>query len=245
MGDLNYRITSDVPNSVVFDYARNNFQQLLKKDQLLVSKNAGFAFTGFEEPAIHFPPTYKYIRGTSVYDDRAEKKIRTPSWCDRILYHTHDKPSSTECAPITVTEYNHVPSMTTSDHKPVFQRAVVLVKKYDQVCMQRIRQETEALLKEENPLTVPRAVLTATDMDFGDIRYKVGAHQTVQIRNESDCNAYYRFLPKDKENRVISPLFTLSKVFGVLRPHETITITVELVIDHHNIAVITERARDV
>lgn len=108
MGDLNYRITSDVPDSVVFDYAKNDFQRLLSRDQLLVSQNAGFAFVGFTEPPITFPPTYKYIRGSSQYDDRKEKKIRAPSWCDRILYCLHDASSSTEVSRITVVDYNHV-----------------------------------------------------------------------------------------------------------------------------------------
>ena len=238
LGDLNYRITSDVPDSVVFDYARNNFKHLLSRDQLLVSQNAGFAFVGFTEPPITFPPTYKYIRGSSLYDDRKEKKIRAPSWCDRILYCLHDVSSSTEVPLITVVDYNHVPSMVTSDHKPVFQRAVVLVKKYDEECIKRVREATEAVLQAGNRDGVPQVIVSSTEIDFGEIQYKVGAHQIVQIRNDSECNAYYRFLPKDKENHVISSLFTLSTLFGVILPHQTQTLSIELFIDSSNIQVV-------
>ena len=34
IGDLNYRITSDVPTLRVFDYARGDLEYLLKKDQV-------------------------------------------------------------------------------------------------------------------------------------------------------------------------------------------------------------------
>lgn len=242
MGDLNYRITSDVPDSVVFDYAKNDFQRLLSRDQLLVSQNAGFAFVGFTEPPITFPPTYKYIRGSSQYDDRKEKKIRAPSWCDRILYCLHDASSSTEVSRITVVDYNHVPSMVTSDHKPVFQRAVVLVKKYDEECMRRLREATEEVLQKGNDGGVPRVMVSSTELDFGEIQYKVGAHQIVQIRNDSDSNAYYRFLPKDKENHVISSLFSLSTLFGVILPRQTLSLSIELFIDRSNIKVVSAQA---
>lgn len=242
MGDLNYRITSDVPDSVVFDYAKNDFQRLLSRDQLLVSQNAGFAFVGFTEPPITFPPTYKYIRGSSQYDDRKEKKIRAPSWCDRILYCLHDASSSTEVSRITVVDYNHVPSMVTSDHKPVFQRAVVLVKKYDEECMRRLREATEEVLQKGNDGGVPRVLVSSTELDFGEIQYKVGAHQIVQIRNDSDSNAYYRFLPKDKENHVISSLFSLSTLFGVILPRQTLSLSIELFIDRSNIKVLSAQA---
>ena len=66
LGDLNYRITSDVPSSTVFQYARSSFSSLLKKDQLAVSQHAGFAFVGFTEPPISFPPTYKYLRDADL-----------------------------------------------------------------------------------------------------------------------------------------------------------------------------------
>jgi hypothetical protein len=47
-------------------------------------------FQGFDEGELTFPPTYKYQPGTDKYETRAEKKLRTPSWCDRILYKSID-----------------------------------------------------------------------------------------------------------------------------------------------------------
>ena len=242
MGDLNYRLDVDEKPSALASTIQSDYTALIPQDQLVKLRNSGGAFSDFHEGRIEFPPTYKYIRGSSQYDDRKEKKIRAPSWCDRILYCLHDASSSTEVSRITVVDYNHVPSMVTSDHKPVFQRAVVLVKKYDEECMRRLREATEEVLQKGNDGGVPHVMVSSTELDFGEIQYKVGAHQIVQIRNDSDSNAYYRFLPKDKENHVISSLFSLSTLFGVILPRQTLSLSIELFIDRSNIKVVSAQA---
>ena len=45
-------------------------KELLKYDQLLIEKNAGRVFWGFEEGTITFVPTYKYDPGTLNFDTR-------------------------------------------------------------------------------------------------------------------------------------------------------------------------------
>ncbi len=45
-----------------------------------------------------FRPTYKFQPGTSTYEQRPEKKLRAPAWCDRILWRT---------APTIDTRYFH------------------------------------------------------------------------------------------------------------------------------------------
>jgi hypothetical protein len=54
--------------------AAEDYPALLKYDQLLQEKKAKNAFMGFIEPKIEFKPTYKFITGTSEYDQRADKK---------------------------------------------------------------------------------------------------------------------------------------------------------------------------
>jgi hypothetical protein len=48
----------------------------------------GRAFKGFQEGTIRFPPTYNYLPGTDKYDERPDKPIRPPAWCDRVLWCT-------------------------------------------------------------------------------------------------------------------------------------------------------------
>lgn len=47
---------------------------------------AGRVFESYQEGKIDFKPTYRYIAGTDVYDNRPEGKVRCPAWCDRVLW---------------------------------------------------------------------------------------------------------------------------------------------------------------
>ncbi|CAH2445955.1 Phosphatidylinositol 4,5-bisphosphate 5-phosphatase [Komagataella phaffii CBS 7435] len=62
----------------------------------------------FTEAPIHFAQTYKYIIGTQD----TFRTNRIPSWCDRILFLNYQE----DLQP----EYNSLPELTISDHKPVY-----------------------------------------------------------------------------------------------------------------------------
>ncbi|CAM9274896.1 unnamed protein product [Ectocarpus sp. 12 AP-2014] len=97
IGDLNYRITEETPDQEVFEMLQNDDLETLRRvilwlglDQLTIARASGTAFQEFQEGPLCFPPSYKYIPGTKEYDQRRvlspEKKVRCPSWCDRVLY---------------------------------------------------------------------------------------------------------------------------------------------------------------
>ena len=65
----------------------------------------------FQEGEITFQPTYKFDKGTHIYD--TSRKQRIPSWTDRILYKS-DQPQN-----VKLMEYLSVPGVSMSDHKPV------------------------------------------------------------------------------------------------------------------------------
>jgi phosphatidylinositol-bisphosphatase len=76
-GDLNYRIHEIISTQIVFDTVlRGDFKSLLYKDQLIDQRLAGNVFEDYDEGSIDFEPTYKYQPGTSLYDNRSEKKLR-------------------------------------------------------------------------------------------------------------------------------------------------------------------------
>ena len=63
----------------------------------------------FQEATINFMPTYKFDKRTDTYD--TSKKKRVPSWCDRVIWKKSHF--------ITCKNYDSVPSVKFSDHKPV------------------------------------------------------------------------------------------------------------------------------
>jgi hypothetical protein len=88
IGDLNYRLSDQLSIDQVYDMIYNhNYLDLIPYDQLTIEKDENYEiFHQFSEGQLLFFPTYKYIPGTNQYDQRPEKKIRIPAWCDRILW---------------------------------------------------------------------------------------------------------------------------------------------------------------
>ncbi|XP_018310819.1 72 kDa inositol polyphosphate 5-phosphatase isoform X2 [Mycetomoellerius zeteki] len=131
-GDLNFRLAQ--PREEVIQWITNTcFPQEspinMRKDQLKNILNEGAVLRGFEEAPIMFPPTYKYDPGTQNFD--SSSKQRTPAYTDRILFrgkgHTRGyirrvshETSSSKDGVIECLIYDSVPSMCTSDHKPVW-----------------------------------------------------------------------------------------------------------------------------
>ncbi|XP_015122800.1 inositol polyphosphate 5-phosphatase E isoform X2 [Diachasma alloeum] len=132
-GDLNFRLAQ--PREEVIQWVSDAcFPQTtpvnLGKDQLRMTLNEGAVLRGFEEAPITFPPTYKYDPGTQTFD--SSSKQRAPAYTDRILFkgkgHTrgymrrvsHDTSNSHKDGNIECLVYDSVPSICTSDHKPVW-----------------------------------------------------------------------------------------------------------------------------
>merc|ERR1712118_83419 len=63
----------------------------------------------FQDAPIFFPPTYKFDTGTDTFDTSSKRRV--PAWTDRILWKGDDK--------ITNVAYSSVPTLMTSDHRPV------------------------------------------------------------------------------------------------------------------------------
>ncbi|XP_026415781.1 type I inositol polyphosphate 5-phosphatase 8-like [Papaver somniferum] len=90
LGDLNYRLA--FPGGDTDELLKNeDWETLLKKDQLMIEQRAGRVFKGWEEGSICFAPTYKYLDNSDQYvaqnqTSKSKEKRRTPAWCDRILW---------------------------------------------------------------------------------------------------------------------------------------------------------------
>jgi len=128
-GDLNFRI--DLEDTIIKNHIKNNnYKELLTYDQFCKAKLVNSSLMEFEEGIINFDPTYKYDKGTNIYD--TSKKKRSPAWCDRIFWKKTDD--------VEVISYNKV-DYTDSDHKPVYGIYKIKTKKV-------LQKEKEKLINE-------------------------------------------------------------------------------------------------
>lgn len=84
-GDFNYRV--DMDKEILRETLKecgNDFEEVLKCDQLLLQKELNNVFHNYEEGKITFPPTYKYDLFSDDYD--TSEKARAPAWTDRVLW---------------------------------------------------------------------------------------------------------------------------------------------------------------
>lgn len=111
MGDLNYRIEMKFEDAVKLS-KDENFTELLRYDQLREQMYLGSVLADFSEANISFPPTYKYVVGTTEFDESNKKNA--PSYTDRVLW------KSLPGSEISCDEYGHCEALNTSDQMPVY-----------------------------------------------------------------------------------------------------------------------------
>ena len=123
LGDLNYRIDESLPTEKVLSLSEKRAVDVLRPlDQLNIERREGRVFHGFEEGVINFVPTYKYQPGTDVYEQRPEKKLRAPAWCDRVLWLAQEP---TQVQQLT---YKRSETPNISDHEPVYSTIRITIK---------------------------------------------------------------------------------------------------------------------
>ncbi|XP_067627978.1 phosphatidylinositol 4,5-bisphosphate 5-phosphatase A-like [Eurosta solidaginis] len=115
-GDLNFRLTgTDSARDVRSLVEQGKLDELIERDQLLLlRKKDKEAFALLTEQLPTFPPTFKFIEGTSEY-----KLKRRPAWCDRILHRVQELRNPDIVLGITQLSYKSHPDYVLSDHKPV------------------------------------------------------------------------------------------------------------------------------
>ena len=112
-GDMNYRVNGTKP-MVEHLLQNKRFEVLLANDQLTIERKRKACFVGYKEPRITFSPTFKFVPNTNSYSLSAEHG-RIPAWTDRILVKCRTKRT-----PPIAEAYTSVPSLSFSDHKPVY-----------------------------------------------------------------------------------------------------------------------------
>ncbi|XP_004388745.1 phosphatidylinositol polyphosphate 5-phosphatase type IV [Trichechus manatus latirostris] len=113
-GDFNFRLSAGrtAVEALLRQELETDMSALLQHDQLTREMRRGAIFKGFQEPDIHFLPSYKFDIGKDTYDSTS--KQRTPSYTDRVMYRSRHKDD------ICPVKYSSCPSIRTSDHRPVY-----------------------------------------------------------------------------------------------------------------------------
>jgi hypothetical protein len=190
-GDMNYRI-SHANEQVRKAISELSTIPLHEKDQLRCEMGLNHVFTNYFEPPIDFMPTYKFDPQTDDYD--TSEKLRTPSWTDRILYHTKRSKihpnNQTELETIQTIHYSCAKTIRFSDHRPVSGLYLVNIKyECDDKRSNRIREELIRQFDREENDSIPTIEVRPRPpaIMFNNIRYLDKVNYSIVIKNTGEC----------------------------------------------------------
>jgi len=191
IGDLNYRLNHSDLGTVYKKIKTREIDDLLRYDQLKNEMNARNVFRDFTEGEIHFSPTYKFIPGTKQYDQRPDKKLRMPAWCDRILWSKGDK-TTCKADDVKLIEYGMSTKQTMSDHKPVYALFQFEANQIDGQRQQKTRKQvTRQFDRKQNQMIMK--VNLQTEHTFVDVKFGEPKTITFEVINIGQVYAEFEF----------------------------------------------------
>lgn len=228
LGDLNYRIDEDMTTEEVFELLdKASIASLRVKDQLNIERKKGAVFRDFEEGELTFMPTYKYQPGTDEYERRAEKKLRAPAWCDRILWKVSENDKD------SVRQLNYLRAgLQPSDHKPVSSLfdcnlRIVVTEQEDAVYQDLLRK----LQFWNNDQLLPTVEVSGLLIDLDSVQYEVPSDSYLKITNVGNTLAHWRFVPKLADSRMSKPWVKIDCPLGLLFPNESVNVKISVNVD--------------
>lgn len=240
MGDLNYRVgdEGEMSTKTILDLSEaNELKKLQINDQLNVERAKGRVFQGFKEGVLNFPPTYKYQPGTDKYEQRPDKKLRAPAWCDRVLW------SSQETSHVKQLTYERS-ELNISDHRPVMSTFLLTIKDVILEKRDKVMRQVMKKLDQYDNQTLPEIRFDNIHLDFGEVHYNQAVTLPITVENSGTVVALFRLVPKFDEIILCKSWMTISPASGMLIPGEKgITINFTLSIDNA-VAVALNSGRD-
>ena len=117
-------------------------------------------------------------------EKKKDKKVRTPAWCDRILW----KPARE----LRAQGYRHVPAIKFSDHRMVTASFALEVRQYKDADLKAAFNEAYRLADLQEMQEQPRLEVQTNTVDFGDVRYCRPAQAFVKVTNVGTVNAFWQ-----------------------------------------------------
>ncbi len=205
-----------------------DLEVLRRADQLNIERAASRVFNGFTEGPLTFRPTYKFQVGTSSYESRAEKKLRAPAWCDRILWRTGPGIAPTHFSQLY---YGSCDALTASDHKPVHALFEVAAKTTVREKKNAVATDIARALDAMENSAMPRLHVSSVGMHISDVVYGVPSARTLTLRNDGLVAATWRFVPKPEEKVLGKTWLSVSPAYGLLPPGASLTIDLVVTVD--------------
>ncbi|GBG73090.1 hypothetical protein CBR_g12806 [Chara braunii] len=230
-GDLNYRLT--MADWKVRDLIeKEDWLQLIDRDQLRAAKLAGRVFNGWQEGHINFPPTYKYVAGEDQKAGDVWDMKRSPAWCDRILWRgadMHQLMYSRAEIPLSDHLPVHAVFLTTVDTafspKPLRQQTAGLWPSGDGVAGRR--QSTDGIgINISNICT-----LQPQSVNLGDVRYADPAIASVALINAGACALNFTVVHSSGGANSGDRWVTVSPTHGVVDARSKFDLTVVAWVD--------------
>ncbi|KAF9238067.1 DNase I-like protein [Melanogaster broomeanus] len=231
--DLNYRL--DLPDGDVRTLLSwhvsgiENIHNLLVHDQATAIRMKK-AFAGFTEYPITYIPTYRFASGVSK-DYLGYDVKRKPAWTDRILHMTSPGMN------LKQSTYRSHPEITISDHQPVSADFDVSLAVVDEEQYERLLLELHHdLAGFESSGRTPKVKIQPISVEFGNIVYKRSVRRELVVQNDGDIPCVFRFVGTGVDEPVVPSWLRVEPIVGLLRPHESTTVTVLTYVDNESAA---------
>ncbi|WWD06010.1 hypothetical protein V865_004095 [Kwoniella europaea PYCC6329] len=227
LGDLNYRI--DLPDDQVKKLVEEKkWEEMLAKDQLRADIVSEQSFAGFSEADITFPPTFKYVHGSTTHDPK-----RAPAYTDRIIYdfptNEYTTPTSFELKCDEYTSHD----ILWSDHRPVTATFKAEVRVVDESSR---GVELASVMKELDRLEEvyrPSLEIDGTSLEFGEVRYRQPVEREIKLRNVGRVPATYNFKPPSSDKPICKPFMWPFPATALVEPGQEMSLKVVVNVDEY------------
>ncbi|CAH0554929.1 unnamed protein product [Brassicogethes aeneus] len=217
LGDLNYRINNMSTQEVKRLVNNNDFNALLKNDQLNEQRERGSAFVGFQEGEITFQPTYKFDVNSNIYD--TSEKARPPAWTDRILWKGRY---------IHLVKYTSHMKLSMSDHKPVSAYFVSEISVIDEAKYKEIHEDLLRTMDKQENEYLPQVTIDKTEIAFDLVKFEEPQIQELIIANTGVVPAEFEFIKKLDDDSYCKDWLKILPYYGSINPGEKCDVKLEV-----------------
>ena len=147
------------------------------------------------------------------------EKVRTPAWCDRVLWQASGW--------IHLEDYTSLTEVRMSDHKPVAARFTLRARRYEDAFVHAAIAEAYRRSDLIEMHQMPRLDVPEKSVDFGEMRYCQPSARAVALRNDGEVPVYWSLECAEGD---FPPWLRVSPVSGKVAVGETASLKLEALV---------------